>query len=138
MLGFEAQDSNCTVVPTYQRCRATSYDVISSPVAGLARPRTGRGWMGRPGGADERARRHRQHHPRARRFHRASRIGASLRRLPGDVPVAVAAGTACIAATRRPDQRRQAVHLRAVRPALSLSIRLCQTSRAEPSRAAAS
>jgi len=49
----------------------------------------------------------------------------------------VVTGAPRVAAARRADQRRQAVHVRAVRPTLPLPVGVREAPRAEPSRAAA-
>lgn len=89
--------------------------------------------MGRAGGAVGRQRRMR-FSVGSRRFRRSGGVGASLRRLFGDVPVRLATGTARVTAARRPGERRQAVHLRAMRPAIPLPFRVRETPGAEPSR----
>ena len=57
-----------------------------------------------------------------------------MRRLPGHVSFRLVAGTARVAPARRPGERRQAVHLRAMRPTLPLPFRLREASGAESSR----
>lgn len=99
-------------------------------ISGVAGPRVGGRRLGRPGGTDERRKRF---PARSRRFRRPGGIGASLRRLSSYVPFRLVAGTARVAAARRPSQRRQAVHLRAMRPTLPLPLRLRETPGAEPS-----